>query len=237
MVGLIGAAGVLTALVPGSMLLVSSATIFAKNIYQPIAAPDADDRRIAIVARSAVPAIALLSVWLTLRGGEAIVPLLLMGYSLVTQLMPALLLSLGPGRAPAPRAFAGNRRWRNRRGLCDDKRTDADGTHAVGTAGHQGPPRRHRGPARERRGARRRVDIRNAATDCRRTESFYGLDAATAAAIFSASYAFTIPPVVDKVPNGILSPFEPGFATSWSGYRSTELRRMRFTSNALLSSG
>lgn len=108
MVGLIGAAGVLTALVPGSMLLVSSATILARNIYQPIAAPDADDRRIAILARSAVPAIALLAVWLTLRGGEAIVPLLLMGYNLVTQLMPALLLSLGPRpRASAAGAFAG----------------------------------------------------------------------------------------------------------------------------------
>lgn len=107
-VGLIGAAGVLTALVPGSMLLVSSATIVAKNIYRPLLAPTADDRRITIVARSAVPAIALLSVWLTLRGGEAIVPLLLMGYSLVTQLMPAVLLSLG-GRAriSATGAFAG----------------------------------------------------------------------------------------------------------------------------------
>ena len=108
MVGLIGAAGVLTALVPGSMLLVSSATILAKNIYRPLIAPAADDRRIALVARSAVPVVALLSVWLTLRGGEAIVPLLLMGYSLVTQLMPAVMLSLGSQpRASAAGAFAG----------------------------------------------------------------------------------------------------------------------------------
>lgn len=107
-VGGMGAAGVLTALVPGSMLLVSSTTIIAQNIYRPIAAPDADDRRISIVARSAVPVVTLVSIWLTLRGGSAIVPLLLMGYSLVTQLMPALLLSLGDRPlASATGAFSG----------------------------------------------------------------------------------------------------------------------------------
>ena len=108
LVGLMGAAGVLTALVPGSMLLVTSTTIVAQNIYRPLASAAVDDRRVSIVARSAVPVVALLAVWLTLRGGSAIVPLLLMGYSLVTQLMPALLLSL-PERplASASGAFAG----------------------------------------------------------------------------------------------------------------------------------
>jgi SSS family solute:Na+ symporter len=95
LVGLIGAAGVLTALVPGSMLLVTSTTIIAQNIYRPLATVGVDDRRVSIVARSAVPAVALLAVVLTLRGGSALVPLLLMGYSMVTQLMPSLLLSLG----------------------------------------------------------------------------------------------------------------------------------------------
>ena len=108
LVGFMGAAGVLTALVPGSMLLVTSTTIIAQNIYRPLAGPDADDRRISIIARSAVPVVALTAVWLTLRGGSAIVPLLLMGYSLVTQLMPALLLSLGDRpRTSAAAAFAG----------------------------------------------------------------------------------------------------------------------------------
>jgi solute:Na+ symporter, SSS family len=106
-VGLLGAAGVLTALVPGSMLLVMSTTIIAQNIYRPLAR-GADDRRIAIVARSAVPLVTLLAIWLTLRGGSAIVPLLLMGYNLVTQLMPAVLLSLWERpRASAAGAFAG----------------------------------------------------------------------------------------------------------------------------------
>jgi SSS family solute:Na+ symporter len=106
-VGLLGAAGVLTALVPGSMLLVMSTTIIAQNIYRPIVR-EAEDRQVAIVARSAVPLVTLLSIGLTLRGGGAIVPLLLMGYSLVTQLMPAVLLSLWERpRASAAGAFAG----------------------------------------------------------------------------------------------------------------------------------
>ncbi|MFN2601424.1 MAG: sodium:solute symporter [Gemmatimonadaceae bacterium] len=108
LVGMMGAAGVLTALVPGSMLLVTSTTILAQNIYRPIASPNVDDRRVSIVARSAVPAVALLAVVLTLRGGSALVPLLLMGYSMVTQLMPSLVLSLGERPLiSAGAAFAG----------------------------------------------------------------------------------------------------------------------------------
>jgi len=93
-VGVIGAAGLLTALVPGSMILLTAATILAQNVYR-VAVPDASDRTVSRLARSLVPVIALLSVALTLRGGAAIVPLLLMGYNVVTQLFPSLVLSLG----------------------------------------------------------------------------------------------------------------------------------------------
>jgi solute:Na+ symporter, SSS family len=41
-----------------------------------------------------VPVVALVAVFFTLKGGDTIVALLLMGYSLVTQLFPALVLSL-----------------------------------------------------------------------------------------------------------------------------------------------
>lgn len=93
LVGLIGAAGLLTALVPGSMLLMTAATILAKNVYA-VVVPTAGERTVSRLARALVPLIALAGVYFTLRGGEAIVPLLLLGYSLVTQLLPALLLSL-----------------------------------------------------------------------------------------------------------------------------------------------
>jgi len=92
-VGVIGATGVLTALVPGSMILVSAATLIANNLYRA-ANPAADDRQISRIAKLLVPLVALIAVFFTLQGGETIVALLLMGYSLVTQLFPALVLSL-----------------------------------------------------------------------------------------------------------------------------------------------
>jgi SSS family solute:Na+ symporter len=102
-VGVIGAAGLLTALVPGSMILITAATILSQNVYR-VVVPSATDRAVGLLARALVPVIALTAVWLTLRGGEAIVPLLLMGYNLVTQLFPALMVSLT--RRPLARAPA-----------------------------------------------------------------------------------------------------------------------------------
>ena len=106
-VGVIGAAGVLTALVPGSMILIAAATLLANNIFR-FARPQATDQTVSRLARLLVPVIALVSVIFTLRGGNTIVSLLLMGYSFVTQLFPTLIASLLP-RNPVTRegAFAG----------------------------------------------------------------------------------------------------------------------------------
>jgi SSS family solute:Na+ symporter len=93
-VGLIGAAGLLTALVPGSTILIAAATILAQNVYR-VLSPSTSDRSISILARALVPALSLLAAVMTLRGGQAIVALLLMAYNFVTQLFPALILSLG----------------------------------------------------------------------------------------------------------------------------------------------
>ncbi len=107
LVGIIGGAGVLTALVPGSMLLVTMATVIAKSVLRPLA-PGLDDRAMGLAARALVPGIALVAAWLALHGGEALVPLLLMGYNLVTQLFPSLVLGLGERpRATRQGAFAG----------------------------------------------------------------------------------------------------------------------------------
>ena len=53
-------------------------------------------RRWRRLARWLVPVVALVAVGFTLHGGETIVALLLMGYSFVTQLFPALICSLLP---------------------------------------------------------------------------------------------------------------------------------------------
>ena len=93
-IGTIGAAGLLTALVPGSMLLITAATILAKNVYA-VTVPYAGVRAVGFVARALVPVLALLALAFTFRGGQTLVLLLLTGYSVVTQLFPALVLSFG----------------------------------------------------------------------------------------------------------------------------------------------
>ena len=95
MVGLIGAAGLLRALVPGSMLLMVSSTVLAKNVYR-VFVPSTSERRVGTLAKFLVPVVAIVSLWFSLQSGQGIVLLLLLGYSLVTQLFPALLFSLMP---------------------------------------------------------------------------------------------------------------------------------------------
>lgn len=106
-VGIIGAAGVLTALVPGSMMLMAASTTLAKDIY-PLVRRGAGAEEQAVAAKCFVPVVAAVALYFTLNGGETIVALLLMGYSLVTQLLPSLLVSFT--KRPvfnAPGAFAG----------------------------------------------------------------------------------------------------------------------------------
>ncbi|PXW14623.1 sodium:solute symporter family protein [Paraburkholderia caballeronis] len=107
-VGVIGAAGVLTALVPGSMILTSASTLLANDVYRGALNRDADDAKVARLARFFVPVLALVAVAFTLHGGETIVSLLLMGYNFVTQLFPALICSLATrNRATKQGAFCG----------------------------------------------------------------------------------------------------------------------------------
>ena len=107
-VGVIGAAGVLTALVPGSMILNAAATLVANDIYRGALNRQATDKHVAQLARVLVPIIALVAIAFTLHGGETIVALLLMGYSFVTQLFPAVLCSLAANnRVTKQGAFAG----------------------------------------------------------------------------------------------------------------------------------
>lgn len=92
-VGLVGAAGLFCALVPGAMLLTTSATMLARNVYQEIR-PSATDKQVGRVAKIMVPVITLIALYLTFQGGEAIVNLLLLGYAFVTQLFPSMVMSL-----------------------------------------------------------------------------------------------------------------------------------------------
>ncbi|MDR4369457.1 sodium:solute symporter family protein, partial [Bacillus cereus] len=76
-IGFIGSAGVLTALVPGSMLVMAASTLLAKNIYRTLV-PYASDRQVANAAKLFVPVVSLVEVLFTFNGGETIGALLLM---------------------------------------------------------------------------------------------------------------------------------------------------------------
>ncbi|MGE5703598.1 MAG: sodium:solute symporter family protein, partial [Clostridia bacterium] len=92
-VGLLGAAGLLCALVPGSLMLMASATMLAKNIYGAIY-PQASGQKIARVAKIFVAVISVIALILALDKGNSLGALFLISYSLVTQLFPAFICSL-----------------------------------------------------------------------------------------------------------------------------------------------
>ncbi len=93
LVGLVGAAGLFCALVPGAMLLTTSATMLAKNVYQELF-PNTTSRQVGRVAKTMVPLVTLVALYMTFQGGDAIVNLLLLGYAFVTQLFPSMVMSL-----------------------------------------------------------------------------------------------------------------------------------------------
>ncbi|MBV9453687.1 MAG: hypothetical protein JOZ19_06145 [Rubrobacter sp.] len=93
LVGLIGAVGLLAPLVPSSMLLMASATVLSKNVYSAFRL-ETSEERVGTLAKVLVPVVALAAMAFTLTSGLDLVLLLLLGYSFVTQLFPALFFSL-----------------------------------------------------------------------------------------------------------------------------------------------
>ncbi|MFC7392861.1 sodium:solute symporter family protein [Scopulibacillus cellulosilyticus] len=91
-VGIIGGVGLLTALVPGSILIMTAATLLSKNVYK-VLVPLANEKQVSILAKVLVPIITLISIYFTLSGGKTIVFLLLVGFSISAQVAPALFYS------------------------------------------------------------------------------------------------------------------------------------------------
>jgi SSS family solute:Na+ symporter len=103
-VGIIGATGVLTALVPGSMIMMTAATLFSRNLVAALRPGQSDDTT-ALIAKILVPVVGVIAAYFAISGSSTIVALLLMGYSFVTQLFPSLMCSLLQ-RNPATREGA-----------------------------------------------------------------------------------------------------------------------------------
>jgi len=105
--GLVGAAGAVTAMVPASILVLYASTLVSKNVYVPVFDPGASDRKVMTLSRAMVLVITALGLLFAVLLPNALVDLLLIGYDGVSQLFPAVVLGLLWPRLGARAAGAG----------------------------------------------------------------------------------------------------------------------------------
>jgi solute:Na+ symporter, SSS family len=105
--GLIGGAGALTAMVPAAILILTAATLFAKNFYRPVFAPTMTDEQVAKLAKGMVGVITVASLYFAVYSSTTLVSLLLLGYAGVTQFFPGVVLGLYWRRVTMIGVFAG----------------------------------------------------------------------------------------------------------------------------------
>jgi len=92
--GVIGGAGALTAMVPAAVQVLTAATLFTKNVYRPLFAPDMPDQGVARVAKFVVIAMMAMAVTAAASSSVSLVSLLLLGYAGVTQFFPGIAFGL-----------------------------------------------------------------------------------------------------------------------------------------------
>lgn len=107
MLGVIGGAGALTAMVPAAVLILTASTLFSKNLYRPIFAPAMTDDQVARLARIMVVVLSLISLSLAIFSSTTLVSLLLLGYAGVTQFFPGVVLGIFWKRVTMLGVFAG----------------------------------------------------------------------------------------------------------------------------------
>lgn len=107
LLGIIGGAGALTAMVPAAIHILTASTLIAKNVYRPCFAPDLSDEGTAWIARITVAAVTALALFLALHSSTTLVGLLLLAYSGVAQFAPGIVLGLVWKRISAAGVLAG----------------------------------------------------------------------------------------------------------------------------------
>lgn len=92
--GVVGGAGALTAMVPAAIIILTSSTLFAKNVYRPLFSPQMTEQSIARLAKLMVLVLSFISFYLALHNSTTLVALLLLGYAGVSQFFPAVIFGL-----------------------------------------------------------------------------------------------------------------------------------------------
>ena len=105
--GLIGGAGALTAMVPAGVMILTAATLFAKNMCRPILWPGMTDQQVARLAKTTVLVITAIALCSAIYNSPTLVALLLVGYGGVAQFFPGVVLGLYSKRVTTSGVFAG----------------------------------------------------------------------------------------------------------------------------------
>lgn len=105
--GVIGGAGALTAMVPSAILILTAAALFAKNFYRPVFAATMSDDQVGRLARIMVLVISAATLCLAIYSSISLVSLMLLGYDGVAQFLPGVVLGLYWKRATMAGVSAG----------------------------------------------------------------------------------------------------------------------------------
>ena len=106
LVGLTAGTAFLLALAPGSVLLLTSGSLFARNVVRPFR-QGMSDRTTLLVSRVSMVAFAALAVWLTIGRQDSLVDILLSAYSAIGMLAPGVFLTFLWRRTSAAAVLAG----------------------------------------------------------------------------------------------------------------------------------
>jgi SSS family solute:Na+ symporter len=105
--GVVGGAGALTAMVPAAILILSAATLFAKNFFRPVFKPAMKDEDVAKLAKVMVVVITGIALYFAIYSSTTLVGLLLLAYAGIAQFFPGVVCGLYWKRVTTAGVFAG----------------------------------------------------------------------------------------------------------------------------------
>ena len=93
LLGVIGGAGALAAMIPGAIIVFAAATAFSRNIYKVFFRPHASDAEIMRVSKFSIIGLILIGLFFAIVAPTGLVPLLLLSFDGMTQFFPAVVFS------------------------------------------------------------------------------------------------------------------------------------------------
>lgn len=105
--GVIGGAGALTAMVPAAILILTAATLFAKNFVRLLFRPAMKDDEVAKLAKVMVVVITGIALYFAIRSSTTLVQLLLLAYAGIAQFFPGVVFGLFWRRVTMTGVFTG----------------------------------------------------------------------------------------------------------------------------------